>query len=109
MNKSDGPNSMFTRTSKLLNKDISDQVAFMFNQSFASGKFPSFLKKSKIIPIYKKGSKLECSNCISICLLSNIDKTLKSFMYNRLYGFIEKNNYNLVFDRAIQQFMLLFT
>ena len=59
---SDGPNSIPIRILKLLNKDISDQLAILFNQSFSSSIFPSILKTSETIPIYKKGSKLECSN-----------------------------------------------
>ena len=61
-NKSDGPNSIHIKILKLLNKDISDQLAILLNQSFPSVIFPSILKTSKIIPIYQKDSKLECSN-----------------------------------------------
>ena len=88
--KSDGPNSIPIKILKLLNKDISDQLAILFNQSFPSGIFPSSLKTSKIIPIYKKGCKLECSNYRPISLLSNIDKILEILMYDRLYNFLEK-------------------
>ena len=52
---------------------------------------PSILKNSKIIPIYKKGSTLECSNCRPIFVLSNIDTILVKLMYNRLDNFQEKN------------------
>ena len=89
-NKSDGPNSIPIKILKLLNKVISDQLAIHFNQSFSSGIFPSILKTSKIIPIYKKGSKLECSNYRPISLLSKIDRILERLMYNRLYNFLEK-------------------
>ena len=89
-NKSDGPNSIPIKILKLLNKDISDQLAILFNQSFSSGIFPSILKTSKIIPTYKKVSKLECSNYRPISLLSNIDKILERLMYNRLHNFPEK-------------------
>ena len=92
-NKSDGPNSIPIKILKLLNKDISDQLAILFNQSFSSGIFPSILKTSKIIPIYRKGSKLECSNYRPISLLYNIDKILERLMYNRLYNFLEKKNH----------------
>ena len=67
-NKSDGPNSIPIKILKLLNKAISDELTILFNQSFSSGMFPSILKTSKIIPIYKKGSKLECSNYRPISL-----------------------------------------
>ena len=88
--KRDGPNSIPIKIPKLLNKEISDQLAILFNQPFSSGIFPSILKTSKIIPIYKKGSKLECSNYRPISLLSNIDKILERLMYNRLYNFLER-------------------
>ena len=89
-NKSDRPSSIPIKILMLLNKDISDQLAILFSQSFSSGIFPSILKTSKIIPIYKKGSKLECSNYRPISLLSSIDKILERLMYNRLYNFLEK-------------------
>ena len=103
-NKSDGPNSIPIKILKLLNKDISDQLAILFKQSFSPGIFPSILKTSKIIPIYKKCSKLECSNYRPISLLSNIDRSLERLMYNRLYNFLDKKNKsyfhsNLVFVR----------
>ena len=71
--KIDEPNSISIKILQLLNKGVSDQLAILFNQSFSSGIFHSILKTSKIIPIHKKGSKLECSNYRPISLLSNID------------------------------------
>ena len=61
--------------------------------------FPLILKTSKVIPVYKKASKLKCSNYRPISLLSNIDKVLKRLMYNRLYNILEMNIviYNLQF------------
>ena len=78
--KSDGLNSIPTKILILLNKDISDKLAILFNQSFSSGVFPLILKTIKIIPICKKGSKLECSNYRPISLLSNIEKILGRLM-----------------------------
>ena len=48
------------------------------------------MKTSNIIPIYKKGCKLECSNFIPISWRSNIANILERLMYNRLYNFLEK-------------------
>ena len=74
----------------MLNKGISDQLAILFNQSFSSRIFPLILKTSKFIPVYKTGSKLECSNYSSIFLLSTLDKILGRLMYNRFYNFLER-------------------
>ena len=59
----------------------------------------SALKTTKVIPAYKKDSKLDCSNYDPISLLSNIGKILENLMYKRLYTFLNKNNaiYNLQF------------
>ena len=48
------------------------------------------MKTSKIIPVSKNGSKLECLNYRPISLLSNIEKNLERLMYDRLYNFLEK-------------------
>ena len=50
----DGPNSIPIKILDLLNKGLSDQLAILSNQLFLSGIFPSILKTSKIISIYKK-------------------------------------------------------
>ena len=63
-----------------------------FNLSFLFGVFPSILKSSKVIPIFKEESKLKCWNYPPISLLSNIDKILETIMYNRLYKFLECKN-----------------
>ena len=82
-----------------MKNDISDHLAVLFNLSFASGSFLTNLKTSKITPIYKKDSKLKCSNYRPISLLSNMDKILERILHNRLYKFFEDNKlvYNLQF------------
>ena len=63
----------------------------MFNLFFTYGSFPTILKTSKVTPIHKKDSKLNCSIYRSIFLLSNIDKILERIVYNHLYTFFEDN------------------
>ena len=98
-NKSVGPNSIPTKVLKLLKNDISSQLSEIFNISFSSGIFPSILKTAKVIPVHKKDSKLDFSNYCPISLLSNIEKVLERFMYNRTYKFFSDNNliYSLQF------------
>ena len=41
-----------------------------------TGIFPSVLKTAKVVPVFKKGSKLDHSNYCPISPLSNIEKIL---------------------------------
>ena len=43
-----------------------------------TGAFSSVLKTAKIVPVFKKDSKLDYSNYRQISLLSNIEKILES-------------------------------
>ena len=98
--KASGPNSIPIKILKLMQNDVSDQLAVLFNLSFfTSGSFPTILKTSKLTPIYKKDSKLKCSNYRPISLLSNIDIILERIVYNHSYKFFEDNKlvYNLQF------------
>ena len=63
-----------------------------------TGVFPSVLKTAKVVPVFKKDSKLDYSNYRPISLLSNIEKILEKLMYKRLYTFLNNNNiYNFQF------------
>ena len=75
------------------------QLADLFNLSFVTGVFPSVLKTAKVIPIFKKDSKLDYSNYRPISLLSNTERILEKLMYKRLYTFLNRSNviYNLQF------------
>ena len=83
----------------LLKQDISIQLADLFNLSFSSGSFPSILKTGKVLPVFQKGSKLQCCNYRPISLLLNVGKILERFMYKRVYNFFSENNniYDLQF------------
>ena len=97
-NKSSGPNSIPYRILLLLKNEISKQLADLFNLSFMTGVFPSVLKTAKVVPVFKKDSKLDYSNYRPISLLSNVEKILEKLMYKRLYTFLNSNNiYNLQF------------
>ena len=50
-----------------------------------TGVFPSVLKIAKLVPVFKKDSKLDYSNSRPISLLSNIEKILEKLMYNKLH------------------------
>ena len=71
-------------------------MADLFNLSFITDVFPSVLKTTKVVPIFKKDSKLNYNNYHPISLLSNIEKILEKPMYKRLNPFLDYNN--IIYD-----------
>ena len=92
-NKASGPNSIPYRILFLLKNEISKQLADLFNLSFMTGVFPSVLKTAKVIPVFKKDSKLDYSSYRPISLLSNIEKILEKLTYKKLYTFFDNSNF----------------
>ena len=95
-NKAFGPNSIPYRILFLLKNEILKQLADLFNLSFTTGVFPFVLKTAKVVPVFKKDSKLDYSNYRPISLLSNIEKILEKLIYKRLYTFLD--NKNIIYD-----------
>ena len=54
--------------------------------------FPDLFKLAKVIPIFKKGSKLDCSNNCLISLLLNIGKIFEKVMNTKLTNFLNRFN-----------------
>ena len=90
-NKASGPNSIPTNNLKLLKKEFSKPLSDMINMSFNQGVFPNILKIANVIPIHKKGDKLNCNNYRPISLLSNISKIFEKSMHTHLVNFLRKN------------------
>ena len=77
-NKASGLNSIPYRILFLLKNEILKQLADLFNLSFMTSVFPSVHKTAKVVPVFKKDSKLDCSNYCPTSLLSNIEKILEN-------------------------------
>lgn len=63
----------------------------IINHSFDNRIFPNFLKSTKLISVFKNGSRLFCKNCRRIYLLSNIGKIIENLIHRRLYVFLEQH------------------
>ena len=70
------PNSIPTKILKEFKTKLSEPLGDMVNVSFNKWKFPDFLKVANVIPVPKKGKKLDCSNYISIYLSIIQDKKI---------------------------------
>ena len=71
---------------------ISSPITHIFNKPIQKGIFPSRLKYSTIIPIYKSGEKLDKSNFKPISILICFSKILEKIIYNWIYSHITINN-----------------
>ena len=96
-NKVSGPNSIPYRM--FLLKEWNFEAIDRFIQPFfVTGVFPHVLKTAKVVPVFKRDSKLDYNNYRPISLLSNIEKMHEKLMYKRLYTILNNNNiYNLQF------------
>ena len=68
-----------------------------------NGVFPSLLKTAKVVPVFKKDSKLGYSNYRPVSLLSNIEKILENLMCKRLYNFLNNNNIIYILQFGFRQ------
>ena len=65
----------------------------VFNLSMSKGEFIDCFKLTTVYPVFKKGDSNNINNYKQVSLLSNISKLLEKVMYNRLYLFLEKQNF----------------
>ena len=80
----------------LLKEDIFKQLANLLNLSVSSSSFPSILKTTKVVSVFKKGSELDWYNYSTIYLFSNVVKILEKLIYKRVYNFLIENN--IIYD-----------
>lgn len=63
---------------------LSGYIVDIFNKILGTGVFPESWTRGLIIPIHKKGSKLEAKNYRGITLLNNLSKLFTSVLNNRI-------------------------
>ena len=97
LNKSTGPNSIPVYILKILKPFFSNWLSKIINLTFEVSIFPDFLKLAKIIPIHKRGCKLDHVNYRPISLLSVVSKIFEKVLYKRMYSFL--SNEKLIFDK----------
>lgn len=67
-------------------------IAYLFNQSISTGKFPNKLKSACIIPLHKKGPKTDLNNYRPISLLNIFSKIFEKIMKIHLVSFLDRNS-----------------
>ena len=76
---------------KLAADYITDPLHHIVTLSIMQSKFPSNWKYTKVIPLHKKDSQLECKNYRPVAILSPLSKVLEKIVYMQIYDFFTNN------------------
>ena len=71
--------------------EISVPLAHVFDLSLTQGIFPSQLKITRIVPIYKSGDPTDCDNYRPISLVKTFSKILEKLVCIKLVNHLEIN------------------
>ena len=85
-------NGISMKLLKEIRHEIALPLTHLFNLSISTGTFPSKLKTSRTIPIYKAGNPLSCDNYRPISLLSSLSKILEKIISIKLVNHLEINH-----------------
>lgn len=87
--KSTGLDDISVKFVKLAADSISPVLSTIFNKSISTGIFPNALKKAKITPIHKKGSKHDKNNYRPISILPILSKIIEKHVCSTLKQFVD--------------------
>ena len=73
----------------------------------SKGEFIDCFKLATVCPVFKKGDSNNIDNYRPVSLLSNISKLLEKVMYDRLYSFLEKQNFFTIINLVLEKIILL--
>ena len=71
---------------------IKEPFTYICNLSFMNGIFPEKMKTSKVIPLFKSGTRKHFNNYRPVCILSQFSKILEKLFEKRLQSFIDKHS-----------------
>lgn len=80
LNIADGVNNFLLKS---IITSIIDTLVHIFNLSLSNGQVPDIMKIAKVIPLFKKGDKLDLNYYRFISLLSSLSKVLENIIVKR--------------------------
>ena len=77
---------------KLIQDEILPVVTHIVNLSIVSQEFPVYWKRTKIVPLFKKGDKSDPKNYRPVAIVPILSKVLERVIFNQLSTYLEINN-----------------
>ena len=90
--KANGPEDIPIRLTKMIGTILALLLSKIYNASYDLRIFPTSLKRSKVVPVYKSGTKNIAGNYRPISILSPFSKIFEKLIYVRLEKFLVKND-----------------
>lgn len=87
-------NCIPTKMLRLLANSIAPKLSELINECFSSGVFPSKLKVSRIVPLFKAADPMAMDNYRPISIIENISKIIEILICDRLLSFC--NRFNII-------------
>lgn len=63
-----------------------------YSTSISTGRFPNELKLARVVPFFKKGSKLDRENYRPVSILSTLSKVIEIIIYEQINNYISSHN-----------------
>lgn len=76
---------------------LSPVLAKLFNLCLSNGYYPTELKKSRVVPIFKKGETTSLNNYRPISILPTVNKVFEKLIYVRLLDHLKR--FNFMYER----------
>ena len=77
---------------KLVRYEITPAVTHIINLSLQNQEFPEIWKKSKIVPLFKKGDPLNPKNYRPVAIIPTLSKVLEKIISKRVLKYLNKNS-----------------
>ncbi len=92
INKASGLDNIPARFFRDSARVIAPYVTYILNLSIEQGKVPREFKSARLMPVYKKGCKLNMVNYRPVSVLGAMSKILERVIYDQIEEYISKNN-----------------
>nr|XP_047141284.1 uncharacterized protein LOC124816226 [Hydra vulgaris] len=92
MYKSVGPDNVHPKVLKECSEFLSSSLAIIFVKSFITGSIPKLWSCANVVPLFKKGNKLDPTNYRPVSLTSIVGKVMERIIKDHMMVFLIENN-----------------